>query len=335
MLGAGSFESVSPWNPPEIPPEVPSHFIPGTFIQYAWDSTSIGYLKTCPRLYQYIIIEGWSSTEESIHLRFGLELHKALEDFDRAITDGASRPEALRKVLKELLIRTKGWETDEDTKAGKYKNRRTLVRTLIDYIDHYANDAAETYIKRDETPAVELSFSFELDWGPAHQGEDVRQPYLLCGHLDKVVNFADDLYVKDVKTTTTTLGDYFFDQFDPNNQMTLYSLAAQVVLGATIKGVIIDGVQLMVDSSRFVRGITYRNADRLDEWLKDLKVILREAEGYAREEYWPQRDTSCDKYGGCRFRQVCTKAPGVREKFLKSRFTQLPEEERWNPLKPR
>lgn len=50
-----------------------SPFLPGTKIQYAWDSTSIGYLKTCPRLYQYTIIEGWQSKGESLHLRFGSE----------------------------------------------------------------------------------------------------------------------------------------------------------------------------------------------------------------------------------------------------------------------
>ena len=42
-----------------------SPFLPATHIQYAWDSTSLGYLKTCPRLYQYIMIEGWQSQIES------------------------------------------------------------------------------------------------------------------------------------------------------------------------------------------------------------------------------------------------------------------------------
>ena len=36
-----------------------SPFLPGTKIQYAWDSTSLGWLKTCPSLYFYHMIEGW------------------------------------------------------------------------------------------------------------------------------------------------------------------------------------------------------------------------------------------------------------------------------------
>ena len=72
-------------------PAAQSPFLPGTHIQYAWDSTSLGYLKTCPRLYQYTMIDGWGTTAESIHLRFGIELHKALEDYERSIAAGIRR----------------------------------------------------------------------------------------------------------------------------------------------------------------------------------------------------------------------------------------------------
>ena len=88
------------------------------------------------------------------------------------------------------------------------------------------------------------------------------QPYLLCGHLDRVVNYFDDLFVMDRKTSTSTLSSYFFQQFDPNNQMSLYSLAGQVVLNSPVKGVIIDAAQVLMDSSRFVRHITYRTPDQ-------------------------------------------------------------------------
>jgi len=209
------------------PATAPSPFLPGTLIQYAWDSTSLGYIKTCPRLYQLTMIEGWGSKDESVHLRFGIEFHQALQEYDIAKALGATHEEALRKAVLDLLTRTYGWEVDEDTKAGKYKNRRSLVRTVIDYLDHYREDPAQTYIMDNGKPAVELSFRFELDWGPSNTtrdfGDGVKwkaiapQPYLLCGHLDRVVNFADHLFVMDRKTTTTTPGSYYFDQFEPNN----------------------------------------------------------------------------------------------------------------------
>ena len=158
---------------------------------------------------------------------------------------------------------------------------------------------------------------------------------MLSGHLDRVVVFNDEHFVMDRKTTTKTLTDYYFAQFEPDNQMTLYSLAAKVILEAPIKGVIIDAAQVMAESSRFVRNFTYRTDTQLDEWIKDLETWLSFAEYYAEQNYWPQNDTACDKYGGCRFRSVCSKAPQVRDQFLSAKFVQLPKEERWNPLKPR
>lgn len=324
----------------EVPPA--SCFLPGTKIQYAWDSTSLGLLKTCPRLYQYIMIEGWSPDAESVHLRFGIEYHSALQDYDISRAQAIPHDDAVHDTVRALLSRTHGWEVDETQKAGKYKNRRSLLRSVLAYLDHFRDDPAKTFILADGRPAVELSFRFELDWGPrvAWPEEPLttpfpRQPYLLAGHLDRVVTFQDFLFGMDRKTTTTTPGPYYFNQFEPNNQMTLYTLASKVILGSPIKGIIIDAVQILIDSNRFVRGFTYRSPDQLEEWTHDLSYHLSMAEGYAANHYWPMNDTACDKFGGCRFREICSKSPQVREKFLRSGFTQLPEDQRWNPLKSR
>jgi len=150
------------------------------------------------------------------------------------------------------------------------------------------------------------------------------------------VDFNSVLLVMDRKTTTITLGSYYLDQWEPNNQMTLYTLAGGIVLLTPIKGVIIDAAQILLEEpNRFVRGFTYRTKDQLDEWVTDLSWTLKLAENCVENNYWPMNDMSCDKYGGCQFRGVCSKSPAVREKFLKTDFVKLPEEERWNPLKPR
>lgn len=335
------------------PDEIKSPFLPGTQIQFAWDSTCLGLLKTCPRLYQYTIIDGWQPKGDSIHLRFGIEYHQALQEYDVSRANGVKHEDAVHDTIAALMERTFDWNPDQDSKAGRYKNRSTLISLVVDYLDNFVDDPAKTYIKADGQPAVELSFRFELDWGPAagrdavfvanwHGEEPVvvgpapDQPYILSGHLDRVVDFNDQLLVMDRKTTTTTLSSYYFDQWEPSNQMTLYTLAGRIILDSPIRGVIIDAAQVMLDKpNRFVRGFTYRTEDQLSEWLDDLKCHLIAAENYAQIGYWPMNDTACDKFGGCRFRGVCSKSPQVREIFLKSDFIKLEPEDRWNPLKPR
>jgi len=326
----------TPTAPAPAAPPAPSPFLPGTRVQFAWDSTCLGLLKTCPRLYQYSILEGWSGNEESVHLRFGIEFHRALQDYDLSRCADIPHDDAVHDVVRELVTRTANWEPDH-----KYKNKPNLLRTIVWYLDHFKDDPAQTYVKADGKPAVELSFKFELDWGPKAgydhpiNGSDKDIPYLLCGHLDRVVRFNDELFVMDHKTTTSTPGEYFFNQFEPNNQMTLYTLASQIVLLSPIRGVIIDAAQIGVDFSRFTRGLTYRTQAQIDEWVHDLRYWLTLAEEYAKVGYWPQNDTACDKFGGCKFRSICSKSPQVREKFLEGNFKKQTEEERWNPLKPR
>lgn len=335
----------------------PSPFLPDTQIQYAWDSTCLSALKTCPRLYYYQYVAGWSSPGESIHLRFGQEYHQALQDYDKERAANIVHDDAVHDVVRELLLRTVDWNPTDETKAGKYKNRTSLVQSVINYLDEHRDDPAQTYIMADGSPAVELSFRFELDWGPkatrdtgipsiiGEQDEDgkpigtlqMEQPYLLCGHLDRVVTFSDNLFVMDHKTTTSTPGPYWFDQWAPSNQMSLYSFAGQVVLDSPVKGVIINAAQLLLEPpyTRFVRGFTFRTQDQIDEWLTDLRHWLAKAEAYATEGYWPMNDTACDRFGGCRFREVCSKSPQVREKFLESDFVKLDKDSMWNPMIPR
>jgi hypothetical protein len=308
-------------------------------------------IKQCPRLYQYQYIEGWAPKEDNVHLRFGGEFHTCLEQYDILRAEGCGHRESLNAVVGDLIARCWDWKVDRESKAGRYKNMDTLLQLVIDYLDYYKDDKAETFILQDGHPAVELSFRFELDWGP-QEGMTVDpgdlhavppndhfvqgQPYLLCGHLDRVVTFADELFVMDRKTTTSNLGSYFFEKFEPDNQMTLYTLASQVILEAPVKGVIVDGCSIKLDkANEFTRSMTQRTQDQLDEFVQDLKFTLSEAENYAKFNYWPMRDTSCGMYGGCKFRDICSKAPGVRERFLESQFIKKSEEERWNPLKCR
>src|SRR6267154_3156169 len=107
-----------------IPLDAQSPFLPGTNIQFAWDSTCLGYLKQCPRLYQYTIIDGWTPKDESVHLRFGSEYHQAIQEYDIERANGIDHNEAIRTAIRNLLCRTGDWSVDESTMAGNYKNRK-------------------------------------------------------------------------------------------------------------------------------------------------------------------------------------------------------------------
>lgn len=300
-----------------------SPFIEGTSIQWAWDSTSLGWFKECPRKYYYSMVLGYRSKGESVHLRFGIEYHHALELYDKLRAQGAEHEQALREALREVLQRTWPWDFDHPTKT-----RENLVRTVLWYLEQFADDPAKTVILANGQPAVELSFRFDI---PYISSVDTNRPYMLCGHLDRVVEFQSLTFVMDRKTASSTLASNYFDQYEPDNQMTLYTYASKVVYNTPVRGVIIDAAQVAVGFSRFSRGFSYRTPAQLDEWMDGLTDWFALAENYALSERWPMNDKSCHKFGGCVFRKVCSKDPGVRQITLDSDF----EVNRWNPLETR
>lgn len=328
-------------------------------LQIAWDSTSLGYLKTCPRLYQYKMLEGWVPKRAAAPLEFGIMFHSAIEEYDKRIAAGDDFKTALRAATRRALIDSREEKTirqcgdceaelQEDAAYCGYcgsedvsdiqtwepwsshdtrRTRETLVRSVVWYLDNYAsNDPLKTYILPSGEPAIEQSFHFDLDIQA-----DTGEVFSLSGHFDKIAEQNGQVYVQDRKTTGSTLSSYYFEGFTPDNQMSLYTLASRVVFSAPAVGTVIDAAQLAVNFTRFSRGYAHRTEDQLNEWLYDTKFWLKQAEVFAKADYWPMNDKSCNQYGGCEFRKICGADPAVRETLLQSDFIK----KSWNPLSKR
>jgi hypothetical protein len=293
--------------------------------QLAWDSTSLGALKRCPRYYQYNIIEGYVSRSESVHLRFGSEYNNALVTYHKARAKGEDHEQATLTAIRYALEHTwddtlnRPWTSDEPT-----KNRETLIRTIIWYLDNFANDSLQTQVFSNGEPAVELSFRIQLDMDSGLTGES----YLLCGYLDRFVDFNGGSWITDWKTTKYQLDEKYFHRYSPDNQVSQYDFAGTIIWNKPIEGVIIDAVQLGVTFSRFQRSNIKRTAMQREEWLNDSKQYILQNEQYVLNNYWPQNDTSCEKYGGCPYRAICSASPEIRPTLLKGLFTQRS----WDPL---
>ena len=285
------------------------HFHPGTKVQFAWSATTLNYFKACPRKYYYSVIQGLRHKKPSVNLQFGAWYHKGLEQYDKCRSAGLDHQQSMRAALRLVLQLSYGWESDHTS-----KNRDTLVRSIVWYFLEFENDAMRT-VQHADGPAVELSFRINVD-----------ADFMLVGHLDRVVHFMDGQFVQDRKTSGSTIGDYYFRQYDIDNQMSLYNWAGQIMLNSPIKGVVIDAAQIAVGFTRFQRGITYRSTEQLDEWLKHTKYWVRVAQEMSQRlpseglEAFPMNDKSCNDYGGCPFRDVCSKPARIRQVYLDAEF---------------
>jgi len=280
------------------------------------------------------MLEGWRPKEENVHLRFGGIYAKALEIYHKSQAELLPAPEIYRKgdhrkgmidAIEYALTASWPWPFTDTVKS-----RENLIRSIIWYLDNYEDDPCKTVTLSDGTPAVELATKMQLD-----------AQNILIVHLDRIVDFLGHTYIQDQKTTKkTTKGSYYFEGFNPDNQMSAYSVVGQVVYNTLVKGVMIDAAQILVGSTRFDRGFTYRTRDQLNEWITDTKWWVGAYRSAAERADWPMNDTSCSKYRssdpfgnahGCPLRKVCGADPRVREKYLESDFVKQP----WNPLSER
>jgi hypothetical protein len=297
------------------------------YLQLAWDSVSRGAFKTCKQYYKYVIIDGYASKRENVHFVFGIGFHSALELYDRHRAKGKSHSQALNLAVHFTIqytwdfSRKRPWISDEPTKT-----RETLIRAVIWYLIQFEDDPLETMILDNGEPAVELTFHYN-----SHLISITDEPYIFCGHLDRVVNWNSKPWIVDRKTTKKSLlkdVEKFFATFKPDDQMSGYFFGGKVIFDTPIEGIIIDGAQTAVTFTKFQRGFTTRDASELNEWYVDVSYMLKEAEQCATTQYYPKNDKACGNYGGCPFRIVCSEPPAMRQELLDAFYIRRV----WDPL---
>jgi hypothetical protein len=292
-------------------------------LQYAWDSTSIKLAETCHYKYKLRMIDRWEPKRKSAHLLFGSWYASALERYYKYRAEAGpmdTSDRALLRTVHEALCDTwiddKPWTSDHPAKT-----RENLIRSIIWYVDQFKDEATEVMRLADGKPAVEHSFTLPVDNG-----------IVFAGHIDRLVTYAGDPYIMDQKTTGGAIGPWYFDNFTPDTQMSMYTFAGQMIYKMPVKGVILDVAQIAVGFSRFERGFAFRSEGQLHEWYDSTMRHIEEVQENTRRNHFPLRTTSCGLYGGCEFRAICSRSPEVREKFLEGDYQRGPQ---WNPLESR
>ncbi len=302
--------------------------------QLMWDSTSLQLFLECPRKYYYTIIEGWTTSEQNVHLWFGGAVHSGVEVFEHSKAAGAPHEESMDAMVEHLLTLSAGAPHD----PHGYKTPHNLIRTMTWYYTQFADDPYQTLILANGQPATELSFQFDL----GSESHITGERYTYAGHLDRVAsidNF-ETLMVQDHKTTKNTLGQYFFSGFDLSVQFTGYTIGGQVTLGPRVKGVEVNGMSVQKTQSQFARYTSYRDRGVLDEFLVEVPYHIARAAQYAerslqhgtpegRASAWPHNWSACGHYAGCAFAKICSKHPLVREQWLAGSFQK--RRELWDP----
>lgn len=257
------------------------------------DSTKLRSWLFCRKHYELRHIRNLAPIVVSAPLSFG----KAWHVIGEMLAKGASTEEA-ETHFKEVY-------TNETKDELRTVNKGTELIRL--YTKKYAKEPFK-YLHT-ETP-----FAMPLE-------NDI----VLCGKEDAIVEWNDEIYVFERKTTSR-LGITFFKKFRLDYQIDIYCLACRELVGKCA-GAIIDAVRVCKPKAKteadLVRDIVGRTDKDLDTAKEEIISIVSDM----RRAHIYKNKLSCYTWGGCEFLPICEshENPKVIRDFYK--------ESSWNPMK--
>jgi len=80
---------------------------------------------------------------------------------------------------------------------------------------------------------------------------------------------------------------------------------------------------------KFVPAILNYTDDLIEEWKEDTIDTMKKAVKMMESSHFKRNMTSCDKYGGCIYQNICNTDRGAREWKIETKYK---VGKKWNPL---
>lgn len=301
------------------------------------DNFSFSGWQGCPLWYKTRIIEGWTTQFKSAALGFGGSIHEGLATWYKT-----RDPDAVIAAVEANF---------PEQPVDDWRDLMKAKKVMLEYMNHYVHEpfsivpgmvevatALPTGLYLPICPACHFDNRKAAPWSPFvgkcfECGGDL-EVIEYGGIFDTLVDFNGQIYVLEHKTTTQ-MGQYFFNQFKPNNQVTGYVWLAKELSGRC-DGALINAIGLYKASpTKFERNISTRNQFELDQWKLDLWTEACAIRDHELNGHFPMRSKTCTLYGACEFYSVHTvNDPSVRQRLLEQDYVQSPWEFEKRDLHP-
>lgn len=294
------------------------------------DNFALTLFQTCPAKYLLRIKEQQVPIRRRAALGFGGAVHAGLAEWYRSHDP---------KAMIEKLVQV--WP--QNMPVDDYRTREKAAQLLFDYVKVYPNEAF-SIIGAPASPLVEKAFTIPTGFylecqkcsGYMGDGDYLSGKCSNCGEaledlqyggiVDGGIELQGGVYVLEHKTTSQ-MGDSYFLQYKPNNQVTGYIWALGKLTSAKVGGAIINAMCVYKSSpNKFERKLTNRAQSEIDEWLKHVLVTCNEIKRCERTGIWPWRTMACTMYGLCDYHNVhvlATEAERVKrleQDYVKSQW---------------
>lgn len=282
------------------------------------DNTMISDHRTCDRYFYYRHVRGFNPESKSPALSFGSAWHEAMDIVWKILS---KNKDAETSKVAELAYRSweDNWTSDglpglnemsgEMDDRFKMRNPSTALEMIYSYIEKRRH-----FISQCELIAIEQPFAVPLD--PSDKS------LVYVGRLDKVVKHEGEIKIIEHKTSSeySAGGGFrrsFADSFSPNSQIDGYLFAGRMLYGKKCTSILVDAALVHRDHhDTFAFFPIRRQEGHIDAWLWETRVRIDQIEANLaalksaapKGQYmaaFPKNTSSCTKYNGCQYLDLC------------------------------
>lgn len=272
--------------------------IPSKKVNIVLDSQILSSLMSCGRMTNWTFNEDLQANGgKSVSLEMGSIVHNYLETKFKQMISGMPKAQAIAFGMTAAMAYAKS----EEVKNSSQEDIDLALATCIEYENYYKNDSW---------------IPLEVECVKGQQiYEDDKIRVMWKAKFDLITDTGQLILPVDHKTMKQRR-----DSITLNNQFT-----GQCKLMGTRNMVInkIGFQKTLPAKDRFSRVVMSYSLDRINEWATEIvpywayKLIE-----YTESGYWPANYTHCEnKYGYCRFREVCESNPNMRAEVIRLNFT--------------
>lgn len=276
------------------------------------DSTVLNTMDLCPERWNLEFYQNWRPQKQAKALERGILMHDMLKHFYKQRKKGRNRPADMPSLVEEcLMIGRISASNSTHIDAEEYQED---MRVFKEYFQRWQYDGWEIL-------KVEQPFS-----KPLYESEKLL--ILYEGIIDiEVMDPKLGRLIVDHKTEGR-----HSDPFELSNQFQGYQWAMDCPLivnklgyqqAPKMEDEIVEGKKVRVDN-RFRRILMNSSPEALKEWREDAIRLVIDSIGWVKDINAGKRvrknRTSCDKWSGCIYQQVCKEPPEVREHKLLVKF---------------
>lgn len=240
-----------------------------------FDNTSLSTFRLCPRKYEHRMVNHLVPiVSVNFKAEYGIAFHHAMDVWYKTFNRDAA--------TKAFLDHWIPFEGQDST------GLRSLVNGMKMLDDYFTTYTTEPFT----VDSVEIGFTVELG------------RYLYQGKCDGLVQYNDGKYYILEHKTSAVKG---YLSLKPNHQIDGYVYGVGQLYRKPIDGCVLNQVYLGKKSNEFVREMTTRSKDEINDFITDATTWCDNINRCVDAGHFPKNTGSCNAYWkACEYKHICT-----------------------------